>query len=97
MVARVLPYWYDVIVPDLLAEGARGAAPCWWWPTATACGPCASTSTASSDEEITGLDIPTGIPFLYQLGDDLSVASSGYLGDPAAAAAAAEAVSRQAG
>jgi 2,3-bisphosphoglycerate-dependent phosphoglycerate mutase len=96
VVARVLPYWYDVIVPDLLAEGARGGA-----VLVVAHGNSLRALRkhidGTSDEEITGLDIPTGIPFLYQLGDDLSVVSSGYLGDPAAAAAAAEAVSRQAG
>jgi len=43
------------------------------------------------------LEIPTGIPFRYELGDDLSVVSQGFLGDPSAAAAAAEAVRRQAG
>jgi 2,3-bisphosphoglycerate-dependent phosphoglycerate mutase len=83
-------------VPDLLAEGARGGA-----VLVVAHGNSLRALRkhidGTSDEEITGLDIPTGIPFLYQLGDDLSVASSGYLGDPAAAAAAAEAVSRQAG
>jgi len=43
------------------------------------------------------LEVPTGIPFRYHLADDLSVVSSGYMGDPEAARAAAEAVSRQAG
>ena len=45
------------------------------------------------DDEIVDLDIPTGIPFLYELADDLSVESGSYLGDPEAARAAAEAVS----
>jgi 2,3-bisphosphoglycerate-dependent phosphoglycerate mutase len=50
-----------------------------------------------SDDEITGLNIPTGIPLLYDLDDgDLSVKSKGYLGDPEAAKKAAEAVANQA-
>ena len=49
------------------------------------------------DDDIVDLEIPTGIPFRYHLADDLSVVSGGYLGDPAAAEAAAEAVGRQAG
>jgi len=96
VVDRVLPYWYDAVVPDLLAEGPRGGA-----VLVVAHGNSLRALRkhidAIGDEEIVGLDIPTGIPFLYQLGDDLSVVSSGYLGDPAAARAAAEAVSHQAG
>jgi 2,3-bisphosphoglycerate-dependent phosphoglycerate mutase len=50
-----------------------------------------------SDEEIIDLNIPTGVPLLYELDDDLVPTSSRYLGDPEAAKAAAEAVARQAG
>ena len=49
------------------------------------------------DRAIVDLEIPTGIPYLYRLADDLSVMEGGYLGDPASADAAAEAVRRQAG
>ena len=49
-----------------------------------------------ADDDITGLEIPTGIPYRMLLGDDLSVHSADYLGDPEAAAAAADAVARQA-
>ena len=48
-----------------------------------------------SDEDIPGLEIPTGIPFRMLLDDDLTVRSADYLGDPEAAAAAAEAVAHQ--
>jgi 2,3-bisphosphoglycerate-dependent phosphoglycerate mutase len=48
------------------------------------------------DDEITGDEVPTGIPYRYILASDLSVTDWGPLGDPAAAAAAAEAVRRQA-
>jgi 2,3-bisphosphoglycerate-dependent phosphoglycerate mutase len=49
-----------------------------------------------SDDEITSLNIPTGIPLLYELDDDLKPISSRYLGDPEAAKKAAEAVANQA-
>ena len=45
---------------------------------------------------IPGLDIPTGIPRLYELDDDLAPRRAVYLGDPAAAQAAAQAVAGQA-
>ena len=50
-----------------------------------------------SDEEIVDLNIPTGIPLVYELDDEMRPISSRYLGDPEAAAAAAEAVAKQAG
>ncbi len=96
VVARVIPYWEDAIVPDLLAEGPRGGA-----VLVVAHGNSLrglrKHIEGIDDDEIVGLEVPTGIPFSYQLADDLSVVSSGYLGDPEAARAAAEAVSRQAG
>ncbi|MGO8869813.1 MAG: 2,3-diphosphoglycerate-dependent phosphoglycerate mutase [Acidimicrobiales bacterium] len=96
VVARALPYWEDAIVPDLLAEGARGGS-----VLVVAHGNSLRALRKHidgiGDDEITGLEIPTGIPFVYELADDLSVISGDYLGDPEAARAAAEAVSRQAG
>ena len=50
-----------------------------------------------SAKDIVELEIPTGIPFVYELTDSFRVTSSRYLGDPQAAAAAADAVARQAG
>ena len=49
-----------------------------------------------SDEEIPSLNIPTGIPLVYELDEDLRPIASRYLGDPEAAAAAAQAVADQA-
>ncbi len=96
VVARVLPYWEDAIVPDLLVEGARGGA-----VLIVAHGNSLRALRKHldgvSDDEIVGLEIPTGIPFLYEFDDDLNVVSKEYLGDPEAALAAAEAVRRQAG
>jgi 2,3-bisphosphoglycerate-dependent phosphoglycerate mutase len=96
VVARVVPYWADAIVPDLLAEGARGGA-----VLVAAHGNSLRALRKHlegiGDDAIVDLEIPTGIPYRYVLGDDLSIVSHGFLGDPEAAAAAAEAVRRQAG
>jgi len=96
VVARVVPYWADAIVPDLLAEGPRGGS-----VLVVAHGNSLRALRKHlegiGDDAIVDLEIPTGIPYRYVLGDDLSVASHGFLGDPDAAAAAADAVRRQAG
>lgn len=96
VVARVLPYWDDVVVPDLYAAGAQGGA-----VLVVAHGNSIRALRkhldAISDEDIVGLDIPTGIPFRYRFDSNLGVVSAEYLGDPEAAARAAEAVARQAG
>ena len=49
-----------------------------------------------SEDEITGFNIPTGIPLAYELNDDLQPVSREFLGDPDAVAAAAAAVANQA-
>lgn len=48
-----------------------------------------------SDDEITGFNIPTGIPLAYELDNDLNPISSEFLGDPEAVAKAAAAVAAQ--
>jgi 2,3-bisphosphoglycerate-dependent phosphoglycerate mutase len=48
------------------------------------------------EAEILKVNIPTGIPLVYELDDDLRALSSRYLGDPEAAKRAAEAVANQA-
>ena len=48
-----------------------------------------------SDEEITKLNIPTGIPLVYELDEDLKPISHRYLGDPEEIAAAARRVAEQ--
>ena len=96
VVARVVPYWSDAIVPDLLSEGARGGT-----VLVVAHGNSLRALRKHiegiDDRSIVDLEIPTGIPYRYVLDDDLSVRSHGFLGDPDAAAAAADAVRRQAG
>ncbi len=47
------------------------------------------------DEEIAGLNIPTGIPLVYELNEDLTPVRSYYLGDPEAVAKATRAVAEQ--
>ena len=91
VVVRMLPYWYDAIVPDLrvgkvtlvVAHGNSLRA-------------LVKHLDTISDADIAGLNIPTGIPLLYELDDDLRPVTPGgrYL-DPDAAAAAIEAVKNQ--
>jgi 2,3-bisphosphoglycerate-dependent phosphoglycerate mutase len=91
VVERMLPYWYDAIVPDLtsgksvlvVAHGNSLRA-------------LVKHLDGISDADIAELNIPTGIPLLYRLDDDFKpiVARGEYL-DPAAAAEAAAAVANQ--
>ncbi len=96
VVVRVLPYWDDVIVPDLQFAAARGGA-----VLVVAHGNSIRALRKHLDEitdaDISGLDVPTGIPFRYRFDDDLDAQEAGYLGDPEAAQRAADAVARQAG
>ncbi len=91
VVTRMLPYWHESIVPDLktgktvlvTAHGNSLRA-------------LVKHLDGISDGAIAGLNIPTGIPLLYKLNDDLTPQVSGgeYL-DPAAALAAIETVANQ--
>lgn len=91
VVGRMLPYWYDAIVPDLRAGGTV---------LVTAHGNSLRALVKHldgiSDSDIVGLNIPTGIPLVYRLDHDLRpvVAGGEYL-DPAAAEQAAAAVAAQ--
>jgi 2,3-bisphosphoglycerate-dependent phosphoglycerate mutase len=95
VVARVLPYWESAIVPDLRQTAEHGGA-----VLVAAHGNSIRALRKHlqgiSDTEITELEVPTGIPYRMLLNDDLSLQSMTPLGDPEAAAAAAEAVARQA-
>jgi 2,3-bisphosphoglycerate-dependent phosphoglycerate mutase len=79
VVRRMLPYWQDVIVPDLLAAGSRGSA-----VLVVAHGNSLRALRKHidgiSDADIVDLEIPTGSPYRYRLTDGLSVADAGYLG-----------------
>ena len=92
VVLRVLPYWHDVVAPQLLtgqdvlvtAHGNSLRA-------------LVMHLEGVSRDAIAGLNIPTGVPRRYQFDDALQVQSAEYLGDADAIAAAAEAVAAQAG
>ncbi len=94
VVRRVVPYWEQMILPDLRAVAQWGGA-----VVVAAHGNSIRALRKHlegiSDDEITGLEVPTGIPYRMLLEADGSIRSAGYLGDPAAAAAAADAVARQ--
>jgi 2,3-bisphosphoglycerate-dependent phosphoglycerate mutase len=77
VVERMLPYWYDAIVADLTRE------------------PCVLVSAHGNslralvkhldgltEQQVVDLDIPTGVPRVYELADDFKPRSSRYLGDP---------------
>jgi 2,3-bisphosphoglycerate-dependent phosphoglycerate mutase len=89
---RFLPYWESTIAPEIrkgrrvliVAHGNSLRA-------------LVKHLDKVSDEEITGLNIPTGIPLYYELDDNLKPISSRYLGDAEAAKRAAEAVAKQTG
>ena len=87
----MLPYWYDEIVPAIRA-GKRVLVAA----HGNSLRALVKHLDNVSDEDITDLNIPTGIPLVYHLDSELRPTGSEYLGDPAAAAAAAEAVARQA-
>jgi len=85
---RVLPYWHDAIAPRLKAGQTV---------LVTAHGNSLRALVkyldGVADDVITGVNIPTGIPQLYKLDDQLGVIESRYLGD-AEAAEAAEAAAK---
>jgi 2,3-bisphosphoglycerate-dependent phosphoglycerate mutase len=91
VVVRLLPYWYDAIVPDLLAGKdvlvvAHG----------NSLRALVKHLDQMSDADVVGLNIPTGIPLVYRFDATLrpQVRGGEYL-DPEAAAAAAAAVANQ--
>ena len=91
VVLRMLPYWFDAIIPDLVAHKTV---------LVTAHGNSLRALVKHldgiSDGDIAGLNIPTGIPLLYELNDDFTPVKIGgeYL-DPTAAADAITAVANQ--
>ncbi len=88
--ARVLPFWHARIAPELrtghnvlvVAHGNSLRA-------------MVKMLDDVSEAQIVDLNIPTGVPLLYELDRALKPRARRYLGDPAAIAAAAEAVKRQ--
>ncbi|CAB4916164.1 unannotated protein [freshwater metagenome] len=91
VIARFLPYWDGEIVPDLRAGKTVLVA-----AHGNSLRALVKHLDGVSDEDIAGLNIPTGMPLVYRLDEDLRPTVSGgeYL-DPEAAAAAAAAVANQ--
>ena len=87
---RVLPYWHDAIAPDLKAGRTVLVA-----AHGNSLRALYKYLNEVSKEDILELNIPTGIPLLFELDDELKVQSYRYLGDPEAARRAAEAVANQ--
>jgi 2,3-bisphosphoglycerate-dependent phosphoglycerate mutase len=89
-VARFLPYWHEEIAPTIktgqrVIVAAHG----------NSLRALVKYLDDVSDDDIVGLNIPTGIPLVYELDDDLKPIKHYYLGDAEAAAAAAAAVANQ--
>jgi 2,3-bisphosphoglycerate-dependent phosphoglycerate mutase len=91
VVARLLPYWYDAIVPDLRRAGTVLVA-----AHGNSLRALIKHLDGISDEAIAALNVPTGIPLRYELDDATlrPIAPGSYL-DPDAAATAIEAVANQ--
>jgi 2,3-bisphosphoglycerate-dependent phosphoglycerate mutase len=87
---RVRPCWEEVVAPQLEAGkdvlvSAHG----------NSLRALVKMLDEISDEDITGFNIPTGIPLAYELDDDLKPVSREFLGDPETVARAAAAVAAQ--
>ncbi len=96
VVERMLPYWFDAIIPDLAAGHLVLVA-----AHGNSLRALVKHLNDISDDEITGLNIPTGQPLVYELGPDFRPVDDRpveerYLADPDEIAAAAEAVANQA-
>jgi 2,3-bisphosphoglycerate-dependent phosphoglycerate mutase len=91
VVARMLPYWQNEIQNDL-ADGLTVMVAA----HGNSLRALVKTLDGISDEDIAGLNIPTGMPLVYELDDDFQPVTRGgrYL-DPEAAAEAAAAVANQ--
>ena len=96
VVDRLMPYWHDAVVPDLQAGqvvliSAHG----------NSLRALAKHLDRVDDDAIAELNIPTGMPLVYELGPDMmpieALTTLARSLDPTAAAGAAEAVSKQAG
>ena len=89
-VARFLPYWHETIAP-VVQEGKRVIIAA----HGNSLRALVKFLDNIPDSEIVGLNIPTGIPLVYELKDDLKPIRSYYLGDPEVAKKAAQAVADQ--
>jgi 2,3-bisphosphoglycerate-dependent phosphoglycerate mutase len=89
-VARFLPYWENEIAPEL-RQGKRMVIAA----HGNSLRALVKHLDRISDSDIVELNIPTGVPLLYELDDELEPVKSRYLGDPEEARRKAEAVANQ--
>ena len=90
-IARFMPYWHETIAP-VIKSGARVVIAA----HGNSLRALVKELDNVAESEIVELNIPTGIPLVYELDDNLKPLRHYYLGDPAAAAAAAAKVANQA-
>jgi 2,3-bisphosphoglycerate-dependent phosphoglycerate mutase len=88
--SRTMPFWNDVVVPKIksgtrLVVSAHG----------NSLRAIVKYLDGISDNDIVGLNIPTGIPLIYEFDDDMKVIKSYYLADEAELSAATQAVANQ--
>lgn len=89
-VARVLPFWHDVMAPAI-ADGARLLVAA----HGNSLRALVKYLDGVSDEAISERNIPTGVPLVYELDDSLKPTRHFYLGDPDAIAKSVAAVAAQ--
>ena len=77
VVDRMLPYWYDAIVPDLLRYSCVLVA-----AHGNSLRALVKHLDGLSEQQVVDLDIPTGAPRVYELAPDFKPVSWRYLGDP---------------
>ena len=87
---RVLPYWHMVLAPAIKSGQRMLVA-----AHGNSLRALVKYLDNISDEEIPGPNIPTGVPLIYELDDDLKAIRHYYLGDPEEVAKAAAAVAAQ--
>jgi len=90
-VARVMPYWHEVLAPTI-KSGKRVLVAA----HGNSLRALVKYLDGISDEAIASLNIPTGVPLVYELSDDLKPVGHHYLGDPDEIARQIEAVANQA-
>tara|TARA_B100000686_G_C16680807_1_gene911832 strand:- start:618 stop:1367 length:750 start_codon:yes stop_codon:yes gene_type:complete len=89
-VTRFMPYWEETIVPEL--RHGKSVLICAHGNSLRA---LVKHLDSISDQDITRVNIPTGIPLVYELNENLKTINHYYLGDPEEAKKAAEAVAHQ--
>src|SRR6185312_14724664 len=90
VIVRALPYWQDAVVGDLRAGKLVLVA-----AHGNSLRALIKHLDRISDDDIVGLNVPTGFPRVYELADDMTKVEAHYLPDDETAAAAAQAVANQ--